>query len=60
MTPGLRIEDVRFAYGAKTALDGVSFVVAPAAFCALLGPSGCGKSSVAALLALNARPLPFR
>ncbi len=50
MTPGLRIEDVRFAYGAKTALDGVSFVVAPAAFCALLGPNGAGKSTLFSLL----------
>lgn len=48
--PGLLIEDVRFAYGTKTALDGVSFAVAPGEFCALLGPNGAGKSTLFSLL----------
>ena len=51
MAPGgLRIEDLRFAYGERTALDGVSLEVAPGAFCALLGPNGAGKSTLFALL----------
>ena len=47
---GLRVESVGFSYGAKRALDGVSFVVPPGRFCALLGPNGAGKSTLFALL----------
>lgn len=47
---GLQITDVSFSYGAKTALDGVSFEVKPGQFCALLGPNGAGKSTLFALL----------
>ncbi|MDF2235618.1 ABC transporter ATP-binding protein [Albimonas sp. CAU 1670] len=50
MTPGLQIQDVRFDYGPKTALDGVSFEVPAGAFCALLGPNGAGKSTLFSLL----------
>lgn len=48
--PGLSIRDLGYRYGPRTALDGVSFEVAPGAFCALLGPNGAGKSTLFALL----------
>lgn len=47
---GIRVADLSYSYGAKTALDGVSFDVAPGAFCALLGPNGAGKSTLFNLL----------
>ena len=46
----LKVEDVSFSYGAKTALDGVSLRIEPGRFCALLGPNGAGKSTLFALL----------
>ena len=47
---GLRVQDLSFGYGAKTALDSVSLDIAPGSFCALLGPNGAGKSTLVALL----------
>lgn len=47
---GLSVQNLRFAYGPKQALDGVSFDVAPGEFCALLGPNGAGKSTLMSLL----------
>ncbi|MDX8348933.1 ABC transporter ATP-binding protein [Cognatiyoonia sp. IB215446] len=47
---GIRVADLTYSYGAKMALDGVSFDVAPGAFCALLGPNGAGKSTLFNLL----------
>ncbi|WP_420566566.1 ABC transporter ATP-binding protein [Thalassovita sp.] len=47
---GLSAQDVRFAYGPKLALKGVSFSVQPGEFCALLGPNGAGKSTLMGLL----------
>lgn len=47
---GLEIGQVSFSYGARKALDNVSFAVAPGRFCALLGPNGAGKSTLFALL----------
>jgi len=46
----LRVEGVSYRYGAKAALDDVSFEVAPGAFAALLGANGAGKSTLFALL----------
>ncbi|ABG30810.1 ABC transporter ATP-binding protein [Roseobacter denitrificans] len=50
MTLGLSVQGINFNYGAKTALDDVSFTVAPGQFCALLGPNGAGKSTLISLL----------
>ncbi len=47
---GLRVEGLGFSYGAKRALEDVSFTVAPGSFCALLGPNGAGKSTLFGLL----------
>ncbi|WP_136635121.1 ABC transporter ATP-binding protein [Pseudooceanicola onchidii] len=47
---GLRVSGLSYAYGAKQALDRVSFDLAPGCFCALLGPNGAGKSTLFALL----------
>lgn len=46
----LRVEGLSFAYGAKQALDGVSFGLQPGTFCALFGPNGAGKSTLFGLL----------
>ncbi len=46
----LEVSDVAFAYGARRALDGVSFTATQGRFTALLGPNGAGKSTLIALL----------
>lgn len=46
----LQVSDLSFAYGAREALRGVSFSLAPSRFAALLGPNGAGKSTLIALL----------
>lgn len=48
--PALSITNVSHAYGARQALDNVSFDVAPASFTALLGLNGAGKSTLFALI----------
>jgi len=50
MTNGLHVQNLSFNYGAKQALEDVSFDVGPGKFCALLGPNGAGKSTLVALL----------
>jgi len=47
---GLSLQGIDYNYGARQALSGVSFDVAPGAFCALLGPNGAGKSTLFGLL----------
>jgi ABC-2 type transport system ATP-binding protein len=42
----LSVENVSHAYGARIALDKVSFAVAPASFAVLLGLNGAGKSTL--------------
>ena len=46
----LSVRDLTYRYGARTALDDVTFDVAQGAFCALLGPNGAGKSTLFGLL----------
>ena len=46
LPPALAIERVSHAYGARKALDEVSFKVAPASFVVLLGLNGAGKSTL--------------
>jgi ABC-type Fe3+/spermidine/putrescine transport system ATPase subunit len=42
---GLVVDRLVKRYGAVTAVDDVSFTVAPGQFVSLLGPSGCGKTT---------------
>jgi iron complex transport system ATP-binding protein len=45
------VEGVRFAYGGRTAVDGVSFAAREGEFVGLLGPNGAGKSTLIRLVA---------
>ena len=47
----VRFEGVTKRYGAVTAVDSVSFEIAPAELVTLLGPSGCGKTTTLRLIA---------
>lgn len=49
-TPALEVVDVSHSYGARKALDGVSFSVPQGSFTALLGPNGAGKSTLFSLI----------
>ena len=46
----LSVSNVTYRYGARIALDDVSFDLEQGRFCALLGPNGAGKSTLFALL----------
>jgi ABC-2 type transport system ATP-binding protein len=46
----LTIEGVSHCYGARRALDDISFTVAPTSFTALLGLNGAGKSTLFSLI----------
>jgi ABC-2 type transport system ATP-binding protein len=46
----LTIDGVSHSYGARRALDNVSFTVTPASFTALLGLNGAGKSTLFSLI----------
>jgi ABC-2 type transport system ATP-binding protein len=48
--PALSVEHVSHSYGARKALDDVTFTVAPGRFVALLGLNGAGKSTLFALI----------
>ncbi|MFM8801194.1 MAG: ABC transporter ATP-binding protein [Tagaea sp.] len=44
--PGLRLQGISHAFGAKKVLDDVSLAVEPGQLVCLLGPSGCGKTTL--------------
>jgi branched-chain amino acid transport system ATP-binding protein len=44
--PILRVRDLALRFGGVTALDGVSFDVAPGGLTAIIGPNGAGKTSL--------------
>ena len=50
MASGLRVHELTYSYGPKTALNSVSFDIENGTFCALLGPNGAGKSTLVSLL----------
>jgi putrescine transport system ATP-binding protein len=47
----VRFERVTKRFGALTAVDALTFDIAPGEFFALLGPSGCGKTTLLRMLA---------
>src|SRR5690606_36970042 len=49
--PAVRIRDVRLAYGATRALDGVTADLPAGCLTGLIGPDGVGKSSLLSLVA---------
>ncbi|MCH7888456.1 MAG: ATP-binding cassette domain-containing protein [Proteobacteria bacterium] len=46
----LEVVDLAFSYGAKPALEDVSFAVSPGEFKVLLGPNGAGKTTLFSLI----------
>ena len=50
MSVGLSLDRVSYSYGARKALEDVSFAVGKGEFCALLGPNGAGKSTLFGLI----------
>ena len=46
LTPLLRVEGLRRAFGGLVAVDGLSFTVRPGEILGLLGPNGSGKTTV--------------
>lgn len=52
----LQAVDVRFAYGVRPILDGVSLQIAPGTIVGILGPNGSGKTTLLRLLSGTRRP----
>jgi len=48
--PAIVVRDLVKRYGARTALDGISFEVAPGELFAVLGPNGAGKTTTVEIL----------
>ncbi len=46
----LEVQSVSHAFGARTALDGVSCVIEPSQYCVLLGLNGAGKTTLFSLI----------
>jgi spermidine/putrescine ABC transporter ATP-binding subunit len=56
--PAVEFRRVTKRFGRTTAVDAVSFEIAPGEFFSLLGPSGCGKTTTLRLLAGLESPEP--
>jgi ABC-type multidrug transport system ATPase subunit len=56
MTSALIADELRFDYGDRVAVDGVSFSLAPGETLGLLGPNGAGKSTTIKMLIGLLRP----
>ncbi|WP_022797631.1 ABC transporter ATP-binding protein [Thermus islandicus] len=56
MEPAIHVEGLRKAYGAKVALDDLSFAVGPGEVFGLLGPNGAGKTTALECLVGLRRP----
>ena len=54
--PAVAVADLGYAYGARTALRGVGFTVAPGEIFGLLGPNGGGKTTLFRILSTLYRP----
>ena len=54
--PRFAMRDIRKAFGATTAVDGVDLSVAPGEVCAVVGQNGAGKSTLMAILSGALRP----
>jgi ABC-2 type transport system ATP-binding protein len=50
MEPSIEVRDVRKRYGSTTAIDGLSFTVAPGEVTGFVGPNGAGKSTTMRLI----------
>ncbi|HEY0097267.1 MAG TPA: ABC transporter ATP-binding protein, partial [Archangium sp.] len=56
LTQGIQVEGVRFSYGERRALDGLTLELPVGKVVALVGPSGGGKSTLTNLLLRFERP----
>lgn len=54
--PAVQLDGLTLRYGARTALDAITFAVTPGESFALLGPNGSGKSTLLRILSTLLRP----